>query len=125
MAQETGQVSESLGVAHADHTPAEGDRPVVPLAPEPHRGSGAACSGACPAEVARSCHESRDCRQPVTAAIDETDPRACHQVRHGPRDQHFARSGAGEDLSGHVHGHSAQLATVRLALAGVKAGPGL
>ena len=59
----------------------------------------------------------------MTAAIDETDPRARHQVRHRPRDQHLARSGEGEDLSGSVHGDSAQFPVVRLAFAGVKAGP--
>jgi hypothetical protein len=61
--------------------------------------------------------------QRVIAAIDEGDPSARDQVRHRPRDQHFAGRGVREDLGGHVHGDSAELPAVQLALAGVKAGP--
>jgi hypothetical protein len=61
--------------------------------------------------------------QRVIAAIDEGDPSARDQVRHRPRDQHFAGRGVREDLGGHVHGDSAELPAVQLAFAGVKAGP--
>ena len=61
--------------------------------------------------------------QRVTAAIGEADPRARHQVRHGPRHQHLARRGAREDLSAHVHGDAPEFPVVQLAFAGVKARP--
>ena len=59
----------------------------------------------------------------MAAAIDEADPRARHQVRHGTRDEHLPRRGAREDLGGHVDGDAAKLTVVQLALARVQAGP--
>ena len=124
MAQQAREVAQTLGVAHADHLTVEGDRPVVPLAAELHRGS-ARCGvrlrlpGGRGQELPRVAHR----RQRMAAAIDEADLRAGDQVRDGPRDQHLARRGAGEDLGGHVHRDAAELPVVQLALARVEGGP--
>ena len=92
IAQETGEVAEPLGVAHADHRPAEGDGPVLALAPEAHRGlRRRGLRGRLPRGGGQQLPRIADGGQRVTAAIGERDPRARHQVRHRARDEHLAR----------------------------------